>query len=334
MALYSSGRYRRKRSRTWIYISLLIIGAVVFFMYRSSRKNKSQISTPPAKSGVKVKIEEDSIVSPQLELPKITAEPLLEPNLETEQLIAEALSLIDAQPPRVIDARDRLNEILHSMPLGTEQRARVKNRLSKLADMWLFSRRIFSQDTLCGSYTVKPGDLLSQIGKRYSVPYEIVMEINDIARAENFQANMPIKIIHGPFHARIYRSTFMMDLYLQNMFIRSFPVGLGREGRQTPTGSWIVKSGGKLVAPTWTDPDTGKTYNSYDADYPLGSRWIGLEGVAGQAKDRDGFAIHGTKNPDEIGAATSRGCIRLFNGDAILIYNLFYPGLSRVVIVE
>jgi LysM repeat protein len=303
-------------------------------MYRSSRKNKSQISTPPAKSGVKVKIEEDSIVSPQLELPKITAEPLLEPNLETEQLIAEALSLIDAQPPRVIDARDRLNEILHSMPLGTEQRARVKNRLSKLADMWLFSRRIFSQDTLCGSYTVKPGDLLSQIGKRYSVPYEIVMEINDIARAENFQANMPIKIIHGPFHARIYRSTFMMDLYLQNMFIRSFPVGLGREGRQTPTGSWIVKSGGKLVAPTWTDPDTGKTYNSYDADYPLGSRWIGLEGVAGQAKDRDGFAIHGTKNPDEIGAATSRGCIRLFNGDAILIYNLFYPGLSRVVIVE
>ncbi|MHC4762457.1 MAG: L,D-transpeptidase family protein [Planctomycetota bacterium] len=258
----------------------------------------------------------------------------MEPNLETEQLIAEALSLIDAQPPRVIDARDRLNEILHSMPLGTEQRARVKNRLSKLADMWLFSRRIFSQDTLCGSYTVKPGDLLSQIGKRYSVPYEIVMEINDIARAENFQANMPIKIIHGPFHARIYRSTFMMDLYLQNMFIRSFPVGLGREGRQTPTGSWIVKSGGKLVAPTWTDPDTGKTYNSYDADYPLGSRWIGLEGVAGQAKDRDGFAIHGTKNPDEIGAATSRGCIRLFNGDAILIYNLFYPGLSRVVIVE
>jgi LysM repeat protein len=334
MARYSSGYYRRKRSRTWIYISLLIIGAVVFFIYRSGGKSKGQISAPPAESDVKVKAEEGSVVSPQLELPKITTEPLLEPNSKTEQLIAEALSLIDAKPPGIIDARDRLNDILHSMPLGTEQRTRVKNRLSKLADMWLFSRRIFSQDTLCGSYTVKPGDLLSQIGKRYSVPHEIIMEINNIARAENFQANMPIKIIHGPFHARIYRSTFTLDLYLQNTFVRSFPVGLGREDRQTPTGSWIVKPGGKLVSPTWTDPDTGKTYNSYDADYPLGSRWIGLEGVEGQAKDRTGFAIHGTKNPDEIGAATSRGCIRLFNGDAILMYNLFYPGLSRVVIVE
>jgi len=334
MARYSTGYYRRKRSRTWIYIFSLIIIAAAIFIYRSSGKSKSQDSAPPTETGVKVKTEEDSVVSPQLELPKITAEPLLEPDSETEQLIAEAVSLINAQPPRVIDARDRLNDILHSMPLSTEQRGRIKSRLSELADMWLFSRRVFSQDSLCDSYTVKPGDLLSQIGSRYSVPYEIIMEINNISRAENFQAKMPIKIIHGPFHARIYRSTFTFDLYLQNMFIRSFPVGLGREGRQTPTGSWLVKPGGKLVAPTWTDPDTGKTYNSYDADYPLGSRWIGLEGIEGQAKGRTGFAIHGTKNPDEIGAATSRGCIRLFNGDAILIYNLFYPGLSRVVIVE
>jgi lipoprotein-anchoring transpeptidase ErfK/SrfK len=126
----------------------------------------------------------------------------------------------------------------------------------------------------------------------------------------------------------------MMDLYLQHIFVQSFVVGLGSKGRETPTGLWRVKKGGKLKSPTWTDPDTQKTYESGDPDYPLGSRWIGLDGVGGEAKGRHGFAIHGTKKPEEIGTADSRGCIRLYNGDAILVYNLLTPGLSQVEVVE
>jgi len=116
--------------------------------------------------------------------------------------------------------------------------------------------------------------------------------------------------------------------------VRSFPVGLGQPGMETPTGFWLVKPGAKLVKPTWTDMDTGKRYEPEDPDYPLGSRWIGLLGISGGAKGRTGFAIHGTKNPSQIGTASSQGCIRLHNGDAILIYNLLMPGFSRVVIVE
>ncbi len=125
-----------------------------------------------------------------------------------------------------------------------------------------------------------------------------------------------------------------MDLYLQNTFVRSFPIGLGRAGDETPTGVWRVKPGGKLISPTWTDPDTGKRYEAEDPDYPLGSRWIGLEGVKGEAVGREGFALHGTKDPIQIGSATSRGCIRLHNGDVILAYNLLEPGYSRVDIVD
>ena len=73
---------------------------------------------------------------------------------------------------------------------------------------------------------------------------------------------------------------------------------------------------------------------SDDPDYPLGSRWIALEGISGEAKGRSGFAIHGTKIPEEIGTAGSRGCIRLYNSDAILVYNLLTPGLSRVEVVD
>ena len=111
-------------------------------------------------------------------------------------------------------------------------------------------------------------------------------------------------------------------------------MGLGQPGMETPTGLWVVKLGGKLIAPTWVDPITGKVYEAEDPDYPLGSRWIGLEGIKGGAKGRTGFAIHGTKDPNQIGTASSQGCIRLHNGNAILMYNLLMPGLSQVEVVE
>ena len=158
--------------------------------------------------------------------------------------------------------------------------------------------------------------------------------INKTPHPQSLQAGEVIKIINGPFHARVYRSTFTMDLFLQNTYVCSFRVGLGKPGRETPTGLWRVKAGGKLKTPTWTDPDTGKIYKAEDPDYPLGSRWIGLEGIKGGAVGRTGIAFHGTKDPNLIGTAGSRGCIRLDNGDVIRVYNLLVPTYSQVEIVE
>jgi len=256
-----------------------------------------------------------------------------EANPKVEQLIADAMKHIDAKSAKIIEARDRLNETL-PLAMSNRQRAFVKEQLSKLADKWLFSRTIFPEDRLCGAYEVKAGDLLSTIGKQFKVPYEILLEINNISRPEALQAGQTIKVINGPFHARVYCSTFTMDLYLQNTFVRSFPVGLGKVGMETPVGLWAVKADGKLIKPSWTDPISGKRYEAGDPDYPLGSRWVGLEGLSGDAVGRTGFAIHGTKKPDEIGTMGSQGCVRLHNGDAILVYNLLVPVHSRVEIVE
>jgi len=266
-------------------------------------------------------------------LSEIAPEPTSKPNPQVAKLITEAMALLDAKPARIIDARDRLNETL-PMPMSRQQQGVVKKQLSELADKWLFNRTVFPQDRLCSVYKVKAGDQLRTIGKLHKVPHEILLQINKITRPEALQAGETIKVINGPFHTRIYRSTFTMDLYLQNTFVRSFPVGLGRESMETPTGLWSVKPAGKLITPTWTDPITGKTYEAEDPDYPLGSRWIGLKGVKGEAKGRTGFAIHGTKVPNEIGTTSSQGCVRLHNGDVILLYNLLVPSYSRVEIVE
>ncbi|MCK4751889.1 MAG: L,D-transpeptidase family protein [Planctomycetes bacterium] len=338
MARYPSSSYgrRKRRNRKWILnISALLIAAVVIaFLYGPLGKSNDKTPDITTDTGTETQIvTEQQPVPPKPNLSELPPEPTDESNPKVTELISEAMEYLNATPSGVIEARDRLNETL-PIPMSTEQQAFVKNKLSELADQWLFTRTIHPQDGLCGTYKVQPGDLLMTIGKKFKVPYEAIMEINKISRPQSLQAGDVIKVINGPFHARIYRSTFTMDLYLQNTFVRSFPVGLGRPGRETPTGLWRVKPNGKLISPTWTDPDTGRRYLASDPDYPLGSRWIALEGIKGDAVGREGFAIHGTKEPGQIGTVTSRGCIRLHNGNAILVYNLLASGLSQVEVVD
>jgi lipoprotein-anchoring transpeptidase ErfK/SrfK len=118
------------------------------------------------------------------------------------------------------------------------------------------------------------------------------------------------------------------------MFIKSYRIGLGTEDKETPAGRWRVKSGGKMIEPDWYDEILQKNFRSGDKDYPLGSRWIAIEGLDKHIEDRTGFAIHGTKNPTSIGKRMSRGCIRLFNGDVIEVYNLLAPSQSEVRVVD
>ncbi|MBP8605513.1 MAG: L,D-transpeptidase family protein [Phycisphaerae bacterium] len=250
---------------------------------------------------------------------------------KAKEIIKQATELRDAG--KVISARDLLNDALN-MQLSPVIRSAVKLELSKLAQKWLFSPQIFPDDKLTGQYLVQPGDLLQDIARDHKVPFEILMEINGISRPELLQAGKKIKVINGPFNVVVYKKSFTMDLYLQNKYIKTYRVGLGKEEHETPAGRWRVAKGGKLIKPTWTDPDTGKRYLGTDPDYPLGSRWIAIEGIDENTRNRTGFAIHGTKEPETIGTRSSRGCIRLHNGEVIEVYNLLYPGISEVLIEE
>ena len=103
-------------------------------------------------------------------------------NPAADKLITEAIAAVNAQPAMVIEARQKLNDAL-ALPLVPEQQKTVKEQLAALADKWLFSKTIFAEDKLCGSYKVKPGDRLTTIAQEYKVPYEILMQINGIPRA-------------------------------------------------------------------------------------------------------------------------------------------------------
>jgi hypothetical protein len=345
---------RRSRIRNWIYVvsGLLIAGVVVAFLFGSHPFGKKEVQTGVgaiADNSGGVNEQPVSVLPEPEEVPAAPAEPAPEPVKEPEisvpagpiakptaeaaKLISEAMDCINAKPSRIIEAREILTEVL-LVPMGPQQQQFVKQQLSMLADKWLFSASVFASDRLCGSYRVEPGDQLTGIGQKHKVPYQILQVINNIEKPELLQAGKIIKVINGPFHAKVYRSSFTLDLYLQKTFVRSFRVGLGKPGMETPTGLWVVEPGGKLIKPIWTDPISHRTYRPTDSDYPLGSRWIGLEGVEGNALGRTGFAIHGTKDPEQIGTANSQGCIRMYNGDVILTYDLLMPGFSKVRVVE
>lgn len=276
------------------------------------------------------------IVQPEPNLPEAgfetAPESSAQPNPEADVLIANAAGLIGQGTSGHLEARNNLNQALR-MPLSVKQREYVKAQLSELANRWLFSRTILPGDPLCETYRVRPREILETIGAKYKVPYEILMEINRISDPSRLQAGQVLKVVSGPFHAKVYRSTFTMDVYLQNTYVRSYKVGLGKVESETPTGLWRVEAGGKLVKPIWTD-QFGKTHHPEDPDYPLGSRWIALEGLSGEAKDRTGFAIHGTKDPEQIGTRGSLGCIRMHNGEAIMVYNMLAEGLSQVEVTD
>ena len=77
----------------------------------------------------------------------------------------------------------------------------------------------------------------------------------------------------------------------------------------------------KVTSPQYTDPD-GKVFSGSDPKNPLGTHWLDLG---------DSYGIHGTIEPDSIGNAESRGCIRLLNADVSEVYDLLETGAEVVI---
>jgi len=245
------------------------------------------------------------------------------------------LEQVSANKP--VEARRTLTDALRSGDLNRAQADRVRRVLKKVNDKLVFSPLVIPGDPFAERYTLRAGDSLSKVVNRLGlqVDWRFLQRINEISDPRRIRAGQQIKYITGPFHAMIDKRDYRLDLYMgegsEQVFVRSFRVGLGQYG-STPVGEFRVARDSRLINPEWVNPRTREKYLPDDPENPIGERWVGLEGVDERTKDLQGYGIHGTIEPDTIGSDASMGCVRMLPDDVAIVFEVLLPEVSRVEI--
>jgi len=173
-------------------------------------------------------------------------------------------------------------------------------------------------------------DTLSDIARHYGLGY------NDIALAnpdldpwslrENQQVLLPLQFIlpEAPHKGIVLNLANMrMFYYPKNRAgnVNTYPVGIGRDGWNTPLGSTQIVA--KKANPDWTVPESiqrehqelgdplPKVVHS-GPDNPLGAYAMPL-GIGN-------YLIHGTNKPYGIGMQVSHGCIQMYPEDVETLF--------------
>jgi lipoprotein-anchoring transpeptidase ErfK/SrfK len=110
----------------------------------------------------------------------------------------------------------------------------------------------------------------------------------------------------------------------------SYPVGVGRAGKQWAGQSYIVS---KRLRPAWAPPDEiRRDRPRLPSVIPAGASNNPMGAAALVLADGQ-YAIHGTNNPSSIGGFVSYGCIRMHNRDILDLYERVSVG-TRVVVTH
>jgi L,D-transpeptidase ErfK/SrfK len=111
----------------------------------------------------------------------------------------------------------------------------------------------------------------------------------------------------------------------------TFPVSIGKLGRNTPLGQTRVIA--KIMHPSWYPPASIRKEHAEAGDPLPAVVGPGPENPLGDYKIRLGFGegtyeIHGTNNPTAVGLAITHGCIRMYPEDVATLFPLLPVGTS------
>ena len=264
-------------------------------------------------------------------IPNSTAEPT-----GSNLLVQTALTLAGDDPVR---ARTLLTRALEREDLDTAARDQARVALRDINDTLVFSPALVPDDPFVIRHTVRSGDTLSGIRQDYGVliEHDFIQRVNDVSQPHKIRVGDRLKLIKGPFHAVIHKDEYRLDVYLgedsDRVFVRSFPVGLGKHDR-TPVGRFRVRPKSKLTNPQWRHPETGELFLANDPENPIGEHWLGLEGLDEANRNFEGYGIHGTIDPGSIGNDESLGCVRMLPEDVAIVWETLVYDASVIEITD
>jgi L,D-transpeptidase ErfK/SrfK len=186
-----------------------------------------------------------------------------------------------------------------------------------------------------------PGDTFITVGRRYDIGYYEMVEANP-----TIDPNLPnpgtLLVVPTRFivpnvpHTGVIVNLAELRVYYfppgTNKIV-TYPVGIGREGWNTPVGVTSIIA--KVTNPTWTVPPDIKAEREKngidlpDAVPPGPNNPLGMYALY---LGFPGYRMHGTNDPTGIGRRSSSGCIRLWPEDIEELFALTQKGTSVRVI--
>jgi hypothetical protein len=173
------------------------------------------------------------------------------------------------------------------------------------------------------AYIIQPGDTLVGIAKRFGSTVASIQRVNNLDPVNPvIHAGRVMHVLSCEWSIQVYRDRYSLLLMDGDELFKLYPIAVGKQGR-TPTGVFRVEN--KLREPAWRSIPYG------DPENVLGTRWLGLEPIEDTPATLVGYGIHGTWEPDSIGAEASQGCLRLRNDMVEELFDLIPIGV-RVTI--
>ncbi len=199
-------------------------------------------------------------------------------------------------------------------------------------------------DDLIGSVSntiVQEGDNFNTIAQRFDLGY---MELIEANRGINPDKPIPGTVLIIPSRyilPNTPRRGIVINLAEMRLYyfpknskeVWTFPVGIGRQGSQTPNGVMTVIE--HLDHPTWHAPESVRTERAKEGieipktvppgpDNPLGEYALRLS--------MSTYLIHGTNDNSGVGRRSSAGCLRMYPEDIEKLYRAVKNGESVQVI--
>jgi L,D-transpeptidase ErfK/SrfK len=190
-------------------------------------------------------------------------------------------------------------------------------------------------------YRIQPGDTLLEVARWFDVGYNEIVDANPGVDAwlppVGTDVVVPIEwVLPCCRYEGIVVNIPELRLYYfrrapgdpRTMLVTTYPVGLGRDDRRTPRGTFKVRA--KQLNPTWYLPESIRREHIEERgdarhaipggapDNPLGRYRLQLT--------RRLYGIHGTDNPWGIGMQGTHGCIRLYPEDIARLFPLVEIG--------
>lgn len=184
-------------------------------------------------------------------------------------------------------------------------------------------------------------DTLPAIAMEYGVGYrEIVAanpDLNPWLPGEGTKVYVPARFILPPGE----RSGMVLNLSELRLYyyppggkqVITYPIGIGREGWDTPIGTAKITSA--IKNPSWIPPQSIREEYAAEGielekvvppgpDNPLGNYKLNLS--------LPGYLIHGTNKPLGVGMRVSHGCIRLYPRDIEELFEMGPVGIKVRII--